>query len=181
MPRPARDATAAHHLVRRFRQLRNWEGFNVAFLPALFLWLWRDAAPAWSLRLPPLAVVAFLLAQGTLYWHLKLRAVRDRAPLPPWFCGAFRLVRAASAAGLALALAATAVGAARRLGDAVDVAWALGLLAFALLEHVNYFHLQLKHDTAADWAWLRRNRRLRRAALATDLARACGDARPRTR
>lgn len=181
MPRSEPAATAAGRLVRRFRQLRNWEGFNVVFLPALFLWVWRDAAPAWSLRLPPLAMVVLLLAQGTLYWHLKLRAVRDRLPLPPWFCGTFRVVRAASVAGLALVAAAIALGAARGAGRPADVAWAVGLLAFALLEHVNYFHVQLKHDTAADWAWLRRNRRLRRAALATDLARACGDARPRTR
>jgi len=181
MPRSDRGASAERRLVRRFRQLRNWEGLNVVFLPAVFLWLWRDGTPAWSLRLPPLALVAGLLAQGTLYWHLKLRFVRDHAALPPWFCRTFGLVRAASAAGLALVLAAIAVAAARGVGGAADVAWAVGLLAFALLEHVNYFHVQLKHDSAADWAWLRRNRRLRRAALATDLARTCGDARPRTR
>ena len=169
-----RDPRAA--LVRRVRHLRGWEAFNVVFLPALFLWLWRDAAPAWRLRLPPLLMVVALLAQGTLYWHLKLGALRHRAPLPSWFCAAFRAWRTASFAGLALVLAAVVLGVVRGVGRGADVAWSVGLLAFALLEHVNYYHVQLKHDSAADLAYLRRHRRLRPAPLATDLARACGAA-----
>jgi hypothetical protein len=116
-------------------------------MPALFVWIWtrRDDAVAWQIRLPALVMVSVVLAQGTLYWHLELRSARDGAPLPPWLGGAFRALRALSATGLAL----------------------------AALEHVDYYHLQLEHDTAADWAYLRRHRRLRRAALAVDLDRSC--------
>ncbi|MER7128156.1 hypothetical protein ABT338_04230, partial [Streptosporangium saharense] len=45
------------------------------------------------------------------------------------------------------------------------------LWVFAVLEHVNYFHVQLMHDTRADLARLVRTRRLRRSHLARDLAR----------
>ena len=63
---------------------------------------------------------------------------------------------------------------ARRLGDldlAEESVAEAFLVAFAGLEHVNYFHVQLMHDTRADWAYLLRHRRLRRAPLADDLRR----------
>jgi hypothetical protein len=47
----------------------------------------------------------------------------------------------------------------------------LGLWLFALLEHVNYFHVQLSHQTRADLARLVRTRRLRRSHLSRDMAR----------
>jgi hypothetical protein len=46
----------------------------------------------------------------------------------------------------------------------------MGLLGFAWLEYVNYFRVQLMHDTRSDLRRLVRTRRLRRSWLATDLA-----------
>jgi hypothetical protein len=144
----------------------------------VLVWAWRGEAGdvSWPLRLPPLALVSFLLVQGALYWHVKLRGTRRRAPLPGWFCGAFRALRTSSRLGLALVLGTGVVSWLRRAdrgGTVEDLAWAAGLLAFAALEYVNYYHRQLMHDSAADWRYLRRHRRLRPAPLATDLAR-CG-------
>lgn len=50
-----------------------------------------------------------------------------------------------------------------------QVNWAVGLLILALLEHVNYFHVQLMVDNASDARWLMRNGRLKEASLAKDL------------
>ncbi|MNL80966.1 hypothetical protein D3C87_2079490 [compost metagenome] len=55
-----------------------------------------------------------------------------------------------------------------------DLAWSYGLLAFAVLEHINYYHYQLMYDTRAALASLRRNGRLRKAALGLDLRRQVG-------
>ncbi|MEV4892856.1 hypothetical protein AB0K48_26090 [Nonomuraea sp. NPDC055795] len=56
-------------------------------------------------------------------------------------------------------------------GSGAQVWPGVALWVFALLEDVNFFHLQLMHDTRADLAHLMMTRRLRRSHLALDLAR----------
>ena len=51
-----------------------------------------------------------------------------------------------------------------------NCAWMVGLWVFAVLEHINYFEYQLMHDTKNDWAYLVRNKRLKRAILSRDLS-----------
>lgn len=82
----------------------------------------------------------------------------------------FRLLRAANPA----LPTAGAVVAGSGLGS--DAPWThawpgAALWLFAVLEQVNYFHVQLSHGTRADVARLRRSRRLRPSHLARDLAR----------
>jgi hypothetical protein len=163
------------HVVRRVRNLRNWEAINIVLLPVLFVWVWTrsDARIFWSVRTPPLVLVIYILLQGTIYWHLKLGALREGRRLPPWFCRVFRAFRVTSLLCIALA-AGLAIG--MLTADAArltDILWAGALLCFAALEYVNYYHLQLKHDSRADWRYLLRYRRLRRAPLADDLRRHC--------
>jgi hypothetical protein len=49
------------------------------------------------------------------------------------------------------------------------VNWAVGLLLSALLEQINYFHVQLMVDNVRDVRWVMRNRRLKEASLAKDI------------
>lgn len=42
---------------------------------------------------------------------------------------------------------------------------------FAVLEHINYYHIQLMIDNKYDFAYLLRNKKLKRASLANDLKR----------
>ena len=167
-------------LHRRLRYLRNWEAAGALLVPAVLVWAWSADAGhvAWPLRLPPLVLVSFLLVQGALYWHVKLESVRRRSAFPSWFCGAFRLLRLISAVGIAVVLGVGVLSLTDGR-DGRDLAWAAGLLAFGVLEYVNYYHRQLMHDSAADWRYLHRHRRLRPAPLATDLRR-CHPAARRT-
>lgn len=162
-------------VIARLRRLRDWEGIAVGLMPAIAVYVWPeiDSLGGWLIRVPALAMVSLILAQGTVYWHLKLRSVRNRIPLPTWFCGAFRRARAASAAGLLASVAVLIGSYALGNGSTPDLAWGLGLLTFATLEYVNYFHVQLMHDSFADWRYLVRHRRLREAPLRTDLRRIC--------
>jgi hypothetical protein len=64
-----------------------------------------------------------------------------------------------------------------RIGVATDRWWATGVLVLGWLEYVNYFRLQLMHDTVGDVRRLVRTRRLRPSALARDLARHRGGSR----
>ncbi len=160
---------------RRLLWLRNWEGANVLILPALVVTAWgrSDHQGAWTLRVCALVLAVWLLASGATYWHLKLTAIRrGRLRLPRWFRSTFQLLRAVSLAGFAAVAAIAFMQWRSGALDLLDLTWAVGLVAFAALEYANYYHVQLKHDTAADWAYLARHARLRRPPLADDLRRA---------
>ena len=121
------------------------------------------------LAAPALALVCYLLLQGVLYWHLKLGSVVRRQPLPAYFQPLYRVLKQANLPLIAAVAGFVAVTSAA--ATKADLAWAYGLLAFAVLEHVNYYHYQLMYDTRAAFASLRRNGRLRKAALGLDLQR----------
>ena len=159
-------------LQDRLKYMRWVEAASAFVLPLLFWnnWYRRSGHFAWELRIASLVVVSYILLQGALYWHLKIRSIDARLPLPAWFWPLFKGFKWSNVVAMLAVLAgliAGSLGAASR----VDLAWAWGLLAFALLEHINYYHYQLMYDTRAIFANLRQNGRLRRAALGVDLAR----------
>ena len=160
-------------LVGRLRYLRNAEALIAVAMPAALIAVWANTGRpvAWPLRLSGAALVSALLVQGALYWHLKLAAVTTGSGMPPWFERLFTSLRrinlaAFSAYAIVLALAA-ANGAPR-----ADLGWSAALLAFAVLEHVNYYHWQLMYDTSGTLRSAWRRRGLRPAALGVDLRRA---------
>lgn len=162
-------------ITTRLRRLRDWEEAAVLLMPAIAVYVWPeiDSYEGFLIRATPLVMVSLILAQGTLYWHLKLQSMRNRVALPIWFCDVFRHIKVAAKMGLmfsgVLILATYGLGD----GSGTDLAWGLGLLTFAILEYVNYFHVQLMHDSFADWRYLARHRQLREAPLRTDLQRRC--------
>ncbi|MFD3688393.1 hypothetical protein ACFWTE_26635 [Nocardiopsis sp. NPDC058631] len=154
-------------LIRRLRNLALLEHANIVLIAVVLLGsLDMPAGPA---NTAGLGLVALLLLEGGTYWWLKVHQLSARAPRPAGL-GLFRAL-----GRLNLVLFA--------LGGAVIVgAWATGasgahlwpgvaLWGFAVLEHVNYFHLQLSHQSRADLARLRRTRRLHPSPLARDLHR----------
>ncbi|HYW33432.1 MAG TPA: hypothetical protein VE869_18160, partial [Gemmatimonas sp.] len=63
-------------MQRRLRYLRDWELLNVALIPGTVVLMWwstGSTAAAWHLRWLGLGFVSYLLLQGGVYWHLKLR------------------------------------------------------------------------------------------------------------
>jgi hypothetical protein len=144
------------------------------------LW-WARAGVRWPSAIG-LALALFLLAQGSVYWFAKLRAVRrqpfvdDRRLL-----AAFRRLRVVNRgllAGTLLAGVVSAVvwatqGAAGSDDDVrrwLDLFLAGALWTLALLEYVNYFHRQLMYDSPSELRWWLRHRRLKTSWLARDLA-----------
>lgn len=158
-------------LVNRLRSLRTLEAFNVVWVPASLAYLWRTmGAEGWLLRSGAVAIVAYILVQGAIYWQMKLNAViRGERGLPGYFPALFNFFRRSN---LWLFIAygiLVAVVIARGALDSRDLAWGIGLYGFAILEHVNYYAYQLMHDSRNDRRYLARHRRLRRAALRDDL------------
>ena len=104
---------------------------------------------------PALAPGNFVVAQGSFYWHLELRQLQRRRPLPPWFPAFFRGLYWTTVVGAILFPVWLVVrllqGVEMNVGDAL---WGGGLYVFAVLELVNYYHWQLTHDTRRDLLYL---------------------------
>lgn len=153
----------------RMTYLRNGEAFAALALPTVFAMVWEtsDDPVAWGMRGAAMAAVVYILVQGMLYWHLKLRSTALRQPLPAYFRPLYRFFKYSNVVAIAgvAALIASAGGA------SADLWWSCGLLAFAALEHINYYHYQLMYDTRGAVDYVRRNGRLRRAALGLDIRR----------
>lgn len=112
------------------------------------------------------ALFALLLLEGAGYWSAKLRQITTRNRFLPG-AGAFLVARRGNVTVLVAGLLFTAWTV---MIDPGVGSWpGLGFGLFAVLEHVNYFHVQLMYDTAEDLHYLR-SRGLRRAHLAHDLA-----------
>lgn len=156
-------------LQARMRYLRRGEAIAAVALPLVltFDWSRTDEALAWGERAAAVALVSFILLQGVLYWHLKLRSFDQHRPLPDYFKGLFRSFQYVNMALIGAMLIVLSTSSAAR----ADFFWPAFMLALAILEQINYYHYQLMYDTRAALAHLRRNRRLRKAALALDLAR----------
>lgn len=156
----------------RMQYLRNAEALCALALPAMFCSHWQKSADpaAWDMRGVALALVSYILLQGAGYWHLKLQMVVRHQPMPAYFQPLYRFFKYSNF----VAMAAVAIFITIRGGSAAtlaDLAWSYGLLAFALLEQINYYYLQLMYDSRAAFSYLRRNGRLRKAALGLDLQR----------
>lgn len=167
-------------LSGRLRYLRNAEALIAVALPAALVSHWISAGHpiAWPLRAAGLALVSVLLLQGALYWHLKHASVTSRTGLPPWFVPLYTALRRANLVAVAVVASWIAIAASTGTSRA-DVAWSAALLAFAVLEHVNYYRWQLMYDTGRDVRALWRRKALRRSALGAELrrARACAPER----
>lgn len=150
--------------------LRNAEVVCAVALPVLFCYTWQKSPMpvAWEMRIAALALVSYLLLQGAGYWQLKLRAIRLRQPLPSFFRPLYRGLQYSN--GVLIA-AVAAFMATHGTASQEDLLWSLGLLTFVVAEQINYYHYQLMYDTGAAFAYLRRNGRLRKAALGLDLRR----------
>ncbi|MEU6075511.1 hypothetical protein [Micromonospora sp. NPDC047074] len=164
MPRTYRPAGPTRAAARRrLRSLLGWELLNVP----LQAWLWFAVVgvPLTAVNLAGFGAFAALLVVGAAYWALKLRQLRRDEPRLPGRRH-FATARAALPVLLAAVVAGCAVAVVRAPGTQSYPG--LGFALFAVLEYVNYFHVQLMHDNRAD---LRRLATVgfRRSHLARDL------------
>jgi hypothetical protein len=151
---------------RRLRSLVTMELVNIPLQAGL--WFGLVGLPVTGPNLLGFGAFALLLVQGAGYWAAKLHQRRGPGRGLPGE-RAFRAALAVDPVLLAAALVVT--GGATVTDPGRGTLPGLLFTAFAVLEYVNYFHVQLMYDTRAD---LRRLRSvgLRRAHLARDLKRA---------
>ncbi|MEQ4725683.1 hypothetical protein [Nonomuraea sp. B19D2] len=149
---------------RRLRSLAWLELLNIPLQAVV--WFGVVGFPVTAGNSVGFTLFALLLLEGAGYWSAKLRQLATRNRSLPG-AGVFVVARrgnvAVLVAGLLFIVWTVVV-------DPGAGSWpGLGFGLFAVLEHVNYFHVQLMYDTAEDLRYLR-SRGLRRAHLARDLA-----------
>lgn len=164
-------------LIRRCRALRNWESFNVLlFMGLLVRWVVTAQPQTWYLTAYSVVLVCYILVQGSIYWHLKLRSLQQRHRLlPSYFSSIFTKFHHSTLALLLLFPVIASNSWRIRQTTIAELVWSSTIAGFALLEYVNYYHYQLKHDTVNDLRYLLQHKRFRRAPLAVDLALARQD------
>jgi hypothetical protein len=130
---------------RRLRSLAAWELVNIPLQAGV--WFGPVGLPASAANLIGFGVFALLLVQGAAYWVAKLHQITVRRRRLPALT-AFRAARVVNPLVLGAGLVATGCAVA---ADPGRTTWpGLAFALFAVLEHVNYFHVQLMPDTLAD-------------------------------
>ncbi|MBC6466207.1 hypothetical protein HKK74_11950 [Actinomadura alba] len=142
---------------------------EVANIP-LQAWIWFGliGLPASAPNLVGFTLFAVLLVQGAGFWAAKLSQVGAPGRRFPPGLRILSITRVTNPLLLATGVAYTVVAAAIDPGTATLPGVVFTVVA--VLEHVDYFHVQLMHDTRADLRRLRAGG-LHRSHLARDLAR----------
>jgi hypothetical protein len=159
-------------LIRRLLSLRNWEAFNILFLPAcLWFMLVKLEVHNWQPYAAGMFIICVILAQGVLYWQLKLQAIQHGKTLPAYFNRLYSVFKWVDVGLLVLCPLLALPG---WLTPAMNFQISFGstlVYLFAILEYVNYYYYQLSHDNWNDIQYLLKHRRLRRSHLYMDMHR----------
>jgi hypothetical protein len=158
-------------LIKRLRTLRNLELFNIFFLPAC---LYLVLSTREILHQQPYIVSMFnicvILAQGVLYWHLKLLSICSKeAALPMYAYRVFSFFKKANILLFIVYPLLFILGKTTQVIDFKISIWSNLLYLFGIMEYVNYYQYQLSHDNLVDIRYLIKHKKFRRAPLWTDL------------
>jgi hypothetical protein len=125
-------------------------------------------------------LLEFILLQGTIYWGGKLKRIRNNEiPVPlaivKQSIRRFKLFKVINMVILGAGILAFGIDLVRwDLDSAVTSAGlfvAMGIYAFALLEFINYFYIQLAYDNLADIRNLFNNGRLKPSCINKEIKR----------
>ena len=159
-------------LARRLRSLWTLELFDSFFLPGVLLLSSCQLDQALGLfSASSAALVAWLLWQGSAYWWLKLRALRQGTRIPAETLRSFRVLRPVNwvLIGLVPVLLVVSGLVGPGISSLLDLVAGAGFYSLAVLEQVNYYHYQLMYDCPPDWRTLVERKRLMRSSLARAL------------
>lgn len=158
-------------LQKRLCYLWTFELINAFIIfPLLYHKLSQTFDLGWF-SLASLIVVCAILVIGASFWFLKERALSVGKPVNR--PRVRRFYRGTKAILLAPLLALPALFAVRAFGPEhtplSDLIVGGAFAIMAILEYVNYYHVQLSYDNRADLEYLLTHRRLKRATMVRDL------------
>lgn len=160
-------------LIRRLLYLRNWEFFNIFWLPVcLYVALASRNVLHWQPYGYGMFLICAVLAQGVFYWHLKLQTIsKTGTTFPAYFYALFSFFKWANVLLLILYPVLIICSQITPLVNFQASIWSNLLFLFAVLEYINYYHYQLSHDNLNDLRYLIKYKKIRRSPLFMDLLR----------
>lgn len=151
-----------------------WSGELVAAILFLILWLFNIPRYDWSVdylttfpHIFAFCILEFILFQGSYYWYLKWKNVkqRKRSSLTKAQLAIFRFLKIVNLILLVIGIPVIIYQATFSKG----LYWYLFLYAFALLEHINYYHIRLSYMNLEEIKEFIRQKGFRRSILAREL------------
>ncbi len=160
-------------IIRRLLYLRNWEFFNIFWLPVcLVVALTARRVLHWQPYGYGMFLICAVLAQGVFYWQLKLQTISKAGSIfPDYFCALFSSFKLANVILLLIYPVLIFLGQITPLVNFQASIWSNLLFLFAVLEYTNYYHYQLSHDNMNDIRYLIKYKKIRRSPLFMDMQR----------
>jgi hypothetical protein len=158
-------------LRRRYHYLWTGEILSAFLFTGLLFWFaFQDGAwQRWVARTYSLSIVILILMQGVFWWRLKLRLLRHRKySIPSSVLRSYRIWRRINwllIGGFPL-IAILAAQITFQPILSTDTGFGLLLLGGAILEQINYYYYQLMYDSPNDWAYLGKQSRPKKGAIA---------------
>ncbi|WP_099361541.1 hypothetical protein [Fredinandcohnia onubensis] len=151
-----------------------WTGELSAAILFPVLWLLYIPTFEWSAHylttfphIFAFCILEYILFQGSYYWYLKWRRVRQgkSSSLPDSYLSRFRFFKRSNFVLLVVGLPFLVYQATFSKG----LYWYLFLYGFAIIEHINYYHIRLSYMSIDEIKEFIRQKGVRRSILAREL------------
>ncbi|MEH7236638.1 hypothetical protein [Bacillus sp. JJ1562] len=151
-----------------------WSGELAAAILFPILWLfyiptfkWSDQYLTTFPHIFAFSVLEFILFQGSYYWYLKWKRVKEgkRSSLTNKQLETFRIFKLINLVLLVIGLPILVYQATFSKG----LYWYLFLYGFAIIEHINYYHIRLSYMSVEEIKEFMHQKGFRRSILAREL------------
>ncbi|MFE0508105.1 general stress protein [Peribacillus butanolivorans] len=120
-------------------------------------------------------LLEFLLLQGTVYWYVKWKRLKKEKTsiTPVWIVQRLKTLQKVNAGMIIAGLIMFVIDFFYRypLLPLGGLSIAGFIYVFALLEYINYYHVQLSYDNISDIKYLVKSKRLKQASINKDFKR----------
>ncbi|KQU16878.1 general stress protein [Bacillus sp. Leaf13] len=120
-------------------------------------------------------LLEFLLLQGTVYWYVKWKRLKKEKTsiTPVWIVQRLKTLQKVNAGMIIAGLIMFVIDFIYRypLLPLGGLSIAGFIYVFALLEYINYYHVQLSYDNISDIKYLVKSKRLKQASINKDFKR----------
>lgn len=153
-------------LINRFRYLWTWELLNAFIVIPAFILSIRPHISVGFATITGSLTFSALLIVGAAFAFIKYRDLKNRTNKIDNYKHSFRILRWL----IPLLLFCVCVIVWLRSGDLRngDIIFGIIFILLAILEYINYFHIQLMYDNATDIAYLFKHRKLKYGVIARE-------------
>lgn len=145
--------------------------FTFALMWLLYIQLFEWSVPYLTSfsSLYAFALLEFILLQGSYYWYLKLKQVKqnDFSKLPARRLRTFEFFKRLNSLFIFIGFLVLIY---QINSKQIELYWFIFLFLFAVIEHINYYYFRLSYLSLEELKELKRQKGFRRSKLAKELS-----------